>query len=89
MGTRQTTCFVAVCDLCGTSQTADGYTVHGLTEQDVIDIVTEKGGDPTCGWTLAPDGRLVCDTEDDRAHEEVHEQAGKRLSSCAMTVTFS
>jgi hypothetical protein len=89
MATRQITCFEAVCDLCGTSETASGYTPHGPTEQAVIDIVTEKWGDLTTGWTLTPDGRLVCNTVDDQAHQTAHEEAGKTISSCAMTVTFS
>ena len=89
MATRQITCYAAVCDLCGTSETADGAEVHGDTEQAVIDIVTEKWGDPTCGWTQTPDGRLVCDTVRDEAHRTVHEEAGKTISDCAMTVTFS
>jgi hypothetical protein len=89
MGTRQVHCYIAVCDLCGTSGTSGGYTPHGISEQDVIDIVTEKWGDPTCGWTLTVDGRLVCDTEDDEAHRTAHEEAGKTISACAMTVTFA
>lgn len=89
MATRQIVCHVAVCDLCGTSDTGVGYAPHGSTVQAVIDIVTEKWGDPTLGWTLTPDGRLVCDTEDDQAHRTVHEEAGKTISGCAMTVTFA
>lgn len=89
MATRQIVCHVAVCDLCGTSETGDGCTPHGSTAQAVIDIVTEKWGDPTLGWTHTPDGRLVCDTVDDQAHRTVHEEAGKTISSCAMTVTFA
>lgn len=89
MATRQVTCYVAVCDLCGTSRTGNDCTPHGRTAQDVIDIVTEKWGDPTCGWTLTPDGRLVCDTVDDQAHRTVHEEAGKTITSCAMVVTFT
>lgn len=89
MATRQTVCYLAVCDLCGGSEAGDGYTPHGATEQEVIDIVTEKGGDPTCGWTQTPEGLLVCDTVYDRAHQMVHEEAGKTISGCAMTVTFS
>lgn len=89
MATRQVTCFIAVCDLCGASETGDGYTPHGPTEQEVIDIVTEKWGDPACGWTQTADGRLVCDTEDDADHRTAHEGAGKTISDCAMTVTFA
>ncbi|MFD9276890.1 hypothetical protein ACFWD7_06305 [Streptomyces mirabilis] len=89
MATRQEICFVAVCDLCGTSEAGDGHTPHGPTEQAVIDIVTEKWGDPTLGWTESLDGRLVCDTVNDEAHRTVHEEAGKTISSCAMTVTFA
>ena len=55
----------------------------------MIDIVTEKWGDPTLGWTLTPEGQLVCDTVDDVAHKTVHEEAGKTISRCAMTVTFA
>ncbi|MCF1592492.1 hypothetical protein [Streptomyces muensis] len=89
MATRPVACFIAVCDLCGTSETSEGYTPHGPTEQAVIDIVTEKWGDPSCGWTHTADGRLVCDTVDDTAHKTAHEEAGKTITSCAMTVTFT
>lgn len=89
MAIRQVTCFVAVCDLCGTSDNSEGYTPHGPTVQAVIDIVTEKWGDPSLGWTATPEGRLVCDTVDDEAHQAVHEEAGKTISDCAMTVTFA
>ena len=89
MATRQTACYIAVCDLCGTSETRDGYTPHADTECDIIDIVTEKWGDATCGWTQTWDGRLVCDTVNDAAHRTAQEEAGKTISNCAMTVTFS
>lgn len=89
MATQQIVCYVAVCDLCGTTRTGEGYEPHGATEQAVIDIVTEKWGDPTCGWTRTWDGQLVCNTEDDEAHRTAHEEAGKAISRCAMTVTFS
>lgn len=89
MATRQTVCYIAVCDLCGASEAADGCTPHGVSEQDIIDIVTEKWGDPTCGWTLTLDGLLVCDTVHDNAHRTAHEEAGKTISACAMTVTFN
>lgn len=89
MATRQIVCYVAVCDLCGTSTTGDGFTPHADTAQAVIDIVTEKWGDPKLGWTATPDGRLICDTVDDEAHRTVHEEAGKTISDCAMTVTFT
>jgi hypothetical protein len=89
MAIRQVTCFVAECDLCGTSETTADYTPHGPTKQAVIDIVTEKWGDPSSGWTHTVDGQLVCDTVDDEAHRTVHEEAGKTISSCAMTVTFA
>jgi hypothetical protein len=89
MATRQTVCFVAVCDLCGASETSDGSIPHAATVQAVIDIVTEKWGDPTLGWTGTPDGRLVCDTVNDPAHRTAHEEAGKTISDCAMTVTLT
>jgi len=89
MAIRQETCFVAVCDLCGTSETTADYAPHAPTEQAVIDIVTEKWGDPQSGWTQTWDGRLVCDTVDDQAHQAAHEESGKTISNCAMTVTFA
>ena len=45
MATRQTVCYIAVCDLC--------------------------------------------DTVDDKPHRTAHEEAGKTISACAMTVTFA
>ncbi|MFD4596747.1 hypothetical protein ACFWPQ_01815 [Streptomyces sp. NPDC058464] len=89
MATRQVICFIAVCDLCGNTENSQDYTPHGPTEQAVIDIVTEKWGDPTCGWTQTPDGRLACNVTEDAAHQTAHEEAGKTISACAMTVTFS
>jgi hypothetical protein len=88
VATRKITCFEAVCDLCGTSETTADYTPHAPTEQAVIDIVTEKWGDPKDGWTVTGDGRLVCDMVDDQAHRTVHEEAGKSISDCATTVSF-
>lgn len=32
MATRQIVCFIAVCDLCGSSEAGDGYTPHEATE---------------------------------------------------------
>jgi hypothetical protein len=89
MATRQITCYQAVCDLCGTSETNDGYEPHAATEQALIDIVTEKWGDPKHGWTHTADGRLICDATDDEAHHAAHEEAGRYISSAAMTATFS
>jgi hypothetical protein len=88
MAIQQTVCYTAVCDLCGTSETNDGYTPHAATEQAVIDIVTEKWGHPRSGWTITVDGRLACTTVDDKAHRTAHEEAGKTISDCAMTVTY-
>jgi hypothetical protein len=89
MATRQITCYIAVCDLCGTSKTLDDYAPHAESAQAVIDIVTEKWGEPKNGWTHTPDGKLVCDTVNDEAHRTVHEEAGKTISACAMTVSFN
>jgi hypothetical protein len=89
MPVRQITCYEAACDLCGTTETTEEYAPHASTPQAVIDIVTENWGDPRSGWTHTVDGRLVCDTVDDEAHRTVHEEAGKTISGCAMTVTFS
>lgn len=89
MPIRKAICYIAVCDVCGTSETSEGYTPHGPTEQAVIDVVTEKWGDPGSGWTLTDDDRLVCDLVDDQAHRTVHEAAGKTISDCAMVASFS
>lgn len=89
MATRRVTCFIAVCDLCGGTEVGDGCTPHGSTAEAVIDLVTEKGGDPTLGWTETPESLLVCDTVNDEAHRTVHEEAGKTISGCAMTMTFT
>ena len=89
MAVRKEVCFVAVCDLCGTSETTADYTPHAPTEQAIIDIVTEKWGDPRSGWTHTADSRLVCDTVDDQAHRTAHEEAGKTISDCAMSVTYA
>lgn len=88
MAIRQELCFVAVCDVCGTTQTREEYTPHASTAQEVIDIVTEKWGAPRDGWTRTADGRLVCDTVDDAAHRAAHEEAGRTLSDCAASVCF-
>ncbi|WP_234029812.1 hypothetical protein [Streptomyces albus] len=85
---RTEMCFVAVCDVCGGTETTAGGTPHGDTVQSVIDIVTEKWGDPRSGWTLTSGGQLVCDVVDDRAHREAHEAAGKTISDCAMVVKW-
>jgi len=45
--------------------------------------------DPKDGWTVTPDGRLVCDTVNDEAHRTAHEEAGKTISDCAMTASFA
>lgn len=89
MSTRQSTCHVAVCDVCGTSETTDGSTPHGSSPQEAIDIVTERWGDPTLGWVVTVDGRLVCDTEDDAEHKAAHEEAGRGVSGDAMVATFA
>ncbi|GAB3952786.1 hypothetical protein [Streptomyces sparsus] len=83
MAIRLITCHVAVCDLCGATDDTEGGTPHFATQAEAIDYAT---ADPD-GWTLTDDGRLIC-TRDDRAHERIHEDAGKRISACAMTVTW-
>ncbi|GGW81040.1 hypothetical protein [Streptomyces griseoloalbus] len=37
MAIRKITCFEAVCDLCGTTETTADYTPHAPTAQAVID----------------------------------------------------
>ncbi|MFI1849710.1 hypothetical protein [Streptomyces sp. NPDC020480] len=89
MATRLVTCYIAVCDLCGTTTDTDGFTPHHDSPEEAVRYMTETFcGD---GWTLTPDGRLVCDTVTDDAHETVHEKAGKRIPTPgpdAMCVTF-
>lgn len=91
MATRQVTCWVAICDLCGGTTNEAGGEPHLDTPDDAIGHAT-AWDDYTLGWTLAPDGRLVCDAVFDRAHEAVHEAAGKRIPEPgrdAMSVTFT
>lgn len=89
MAIRTETCYVPVCDLCGQSTDEDLREIHASSPEDAELLVTESM-DGYGGWTLTPDGRLVCDTVDDPAHEAVHEAAGKRPprpGPDAMTVT--
>lgn len=75
MATRQTTCWIAVCDLCGSSNVDcadDVSTPHLDTPQEAIDYVTD---DELASWT--PSGRLVCTNTADDAHDRAHAQAGK------------
>ncbi|MFJ6464347.1 hypothetical protein ACIQM0_25515 [Streptomyces sp. NPDC091387] len=91
MAVTQTQCWIAVCDLCGNTTDADGCIQHFTTPDNAINNAT-VWGDETSGWTLAPDGRLVCDTVTDHAHESVHQAAGKHLPEPgpdAMCVTFT
>lgn len=83
--TRRITCFVAVCDLCGVTSDYEGFTPHFDNPQDTVEYVTAS--DDT-GWTLTPEGLLVCDAVSDTAHEDIHAAAGKRMSPCAMSVTW-
>ncbi|AGP55892.1 MULTISPECIES: hypothetical protein [Streptomyces violaceusniger group] len=89
MATRLVICYIAVCDLCGATTDYDGFTPHLDSPEDAVQYMTETFGDD--GWTLSPDGRLVCDTVTDPAHETVHEAAGKRTPKPgpdAMSVHF-
>ncbi|MFI6960769.1 hypothetical protein [Streptomyces sp. NPDC050255] len=91
MTTRQVACWIAVCDLCGGTTDPEGFTAHFDTPADAIGHAT-AWNDRISGWTITPDGRLVCDTVTDRAHETVHEAAGKRIPEPgpdAMHVTFT
>lgn len=91
MSTHRIVCYVAACDLCGNTTDLDGYAAHFDTPTDATGNA-HGWGDVTSGWTLAPDGRLVCDTVDDHAHESVHEAAGKRIPEPgpdAMCVTYT
>lgn len=88
MAVRQTICYIAVCDLCGAIEGLDGCETHAPTVQDMIDIVTDKWGPVTSGWTHTVDGQLVCDIKSDALHRTAHEEAGKYISGCAMTVHY-
>jgi hypothetical protein len=83
MATRQIACYIAVCDLCGQSLVVDDGELRLDTAEQAADWATSTG------WTKTPEGLLVCDTVDDQAHRTVHEEAGKTVSDCAMTVTFT
>ncbi|MEU8994090.1 hypothetical protein AB0C95_04585 [Streptomyces caniferus] len=82
--TRRVTCYVAVCDLCGGTSDYEGSTPHFDTAQDAVDYATASDD----GWTRTADGLLVCDAVRDTAHEDAHAAAGKRMSPCAMHVTW-
>ncbi|GAA4910264.1 hypothetical protein ACFPM3_11285 [Streptomyces coeruleoprunus] len=86
MATRLVTCYVAVCDLCGGTGDIDGVIPHFDTPEEVVDCLT---ADDYAGWTLTPDGVLVCDGRTDAAHEDAHAAAGKRMGPDAMTITFT
>ncbi|MEU5973665.1 hypothetical protein [Streptomyces sp. NPDC047315] len=88
MATRLVTCYVAVCDLCGTSQHGEDYTPHLDTPAEAVQYVTNSG-DEHSGWTLTPTGLLVCDQRRDTTHEDAHATAGKRMGHDAMTVHFT
>ncbi|WP_328894003.1 hypothetical protein [Streptomyces sp. NBC_00236] len=84
-------CWIAVCDVCGGSAAEEGGVPHLDSPIEAIGYVT-AWGDDTVGWTLTPDGRLVCDAVFDREHEAVHEAAGKRIPEPgrdAMCATFT
>ncbi|AZS76379.1 hypothetical protein DDE74_11230 [Streptomyces lydicus] len=84
MNTRRVTCYVAVCDLCGGTSDYEGSTPHFDTARDAVDYATASDD----GWTRTSDGLLVCDAVRDTAHEDAHAAAGKRMSPCAMSVTW-
>lgn len=91
MAVTRALCWIAVCDLCGGTTHEEGSVPHLDTPSDAIGYAT-AWGDDTVGWTLTPDDRLVCDAVYDRAHEAVHEAAGKRIPTPgpdAMNVTFT
>lgn len=84
MAFRTTTCVIAICDLCGGETYLDEYRPHYDTAEEAAADLT---GTPDGGWTLTHDGHLVCDTEDDTAHEAAHAAAGKRMSRDAMIIS--
>ena len=89
MATREVTCHIAACDLCGNTAQYEGSTPHLDTPEEAVEYALDntrynQGG----GWTLTLTGRLICDQVKDTAHEDAHAEAGKRMSGCAMTVMF-
>ncbi|MEU9699431.1 hypothetical protein [Streptomyces sp. NPDC047981] len=89
MAVRRVTCYVAVCDLCGNTTHDEGFTPHLDTPAEAIQYAIENAVDEHSGWTLTPDGVLVCDQVKDTAHEDAHAAAGKRMGHDAMRVTFT
>ncbi|WP_190413323.1 hypothetical protein [Streptomyces venezuelae] len=89
MATRRLTCYIAVCDLCG--MTSDDFEdgVHAASPDEAVQHVTESPFDERGGWTLTPDGVLVCDGRKDAAHEDAHATAGKRMGHDAMRAVFA
>ncbi|SEB57326.1 hypothetical protein [Streptomyces sp. TLI_105] len=75
MATSALVCFIAVCDLCGYTSNDTEYGLHADSPEEAIRNVTE-GFDERDGWTLTPDGRLVCNIRKDAAHEDIHAAAG-------------
>lgn len=66
MSIKTVTCYVAVCDVCGTeygSDSADECVVHSTTHQAAIEAVH---ADPA--WLVTTDGRVICLLGDD-AHQ--------------------
>ncbi|WP_435238640.1 hypothetical protein [Streptomyces sp. YPW6] len=88
MATRRVTCYIAVYDLCGNSAHDEGFTPHLDSPDEAVEHAVDNGFYEHSGWTLTLDGVLVCDQVKDTAHEDAHAAAGKRMSGCAMTVTF-
>jgi hypothetical protein len=88
MGAQQIVLYTATCDLCGRRADADEYGMYGSTPEEAVDFMTGNVADDGGGWTIDPDGRLVCNLTEDTAHEDVHAEAGKRMSVCAMSVSF-
>ncbi|ONK09289.1 hypothetical protein STBA_71440 [Streptomyces sp. MP131-18] len=68
--TRQITCHVAVCSVCGYTydEGGDFGTYHYNTSDEAIAGAT--GEDPQYAFTQLPDGALLC-RRSDRAHQEV------------------
>ncbi|MGA5145572.1 hypothetical protein ACPCSF_11090 [Streptomyces griseoincarnatus] len=82
------TCIVAVCDLCGRRSTDTEDGVHYATRDDALaDLATAHGG--TAAWTVAADGRLICDRRDQTHHEQRIRVHGWHPTGGAMSVTFT
>ena len=88
MGTQRIVLYAATCDLCGRRADDVEDVMYGSTPEEAVEFMTDNIANDGGGWTKTDNGTLVCNIVKDSAHEDVHAEAGKRMSDCAMSVTF-